>query len=439
MAKVFKFSPVFASIALMAQLGVANAGSIDVNENACPNGIAGGGCQASIAADTAAYADVAGVARAVQNDGVANIIGNYDNNGGGEGVRILSQGNADNLNGAYINVLGDSTRINAVGTNTINAATNNITGTTNSITGTTNSITGTTNNINGTTNINASNNAATNINTGTSTGNVTVGNSANTTSLNSATNNIGVNAYNTTNNIGTGSAKSINNIGNTVATTTVTSTAGNATQTLVNNAATTRVTAGTTELAERTPAAPSNVATSSQVRVSNTDGASVDANGKISTTGATGTTAGLTVNNGYENTNGVVVTERQASISGGTTAASASTLSMNDNGARFSNAATGAPVTVTGVADGKNDFDAINVRQFAGAIAAVAAQANVPALAAGQDKTIGLGVGNFMGKTGLALGMNLRGEGNTTYKLSVSTGLNGGAKTVIGAGAAWAF
>ena len=421
MKKFFKLSPIAISMAVMAGSGIA--GTIDINENTCGNWNLT--CSASINADTAAYADVAGVARAVQNDGVANIIGNYDNNGGGEGVRILSQDNADNLNGAYINVLGDSTRINAVGTNTINAATN--------------SITGTTNNINGTTNINASNNAATNINTGTSTGNVTVGNSANTTSLNSATNNIGVNAYNTTNNIGTGSAKSINNIGNTVATTTVTSTAGNATQTLVNNAATTRVTAGTTELAERTPAAPSNVATSSQVRVSNTDGASVDANGKISTTGATGTTAGLTVNNGYENTNGVVVTERQASISGGTTAASASTLSMNDNGARFSNAATGAPVTVTGVADGKNDFDAVNVRQFAGAVAAVAAQANIPALAAGQDKTIGLGVGNFMGKTGLALGMNLRGEGNTTYKLSVSTGLNGGAKTVIGGGAAWSF
>ena len=114
---------------------------------------------------------------------------------------------------------------------------------------------------------------------------------------------------------------------------------------------------------------------------------------------------------------------------------------MNDKGARFSNAATGAPVTVTGVADGKSDFDAVNVRQFAGAVAAVAAQANVPALAAGQERTFGLGVGSFMGKTGLALGMNFRDTDNTNavYKLSVSTGLNGGAKTVIGAGAAWAF
>lgn len=307
-------------------------------------------------------------------------------------------------------------------------------------------------------------NGTTNINTGNNTGAVTIGNSLNTTTIQSATNTITGNANSMTatttnainaatnnitatsanniqgpiNNIGTNSA-SANTIGNATATTTVTATAGNASQALANNNATTSVTGGVSQLTARTGVA--NVATSSQVRLSNGGGANVDANGKLSASGAAAAapTVGVTLNNGYGNTSGLVVTERQASISGGTATTSATTLTMNDNGATFSRAATGAPVTVTGVADGRNDFDAINVRQFAGAIAAVAAQANVPALAAGQDKTVGLGVASFMGKTGLALGLNMRGEENRTYKFTVSGGLNGGAKLVVGAGAAWSF
>ena len=95
---------------------------------------------------------------------------------------------------------------------------------------------------------------------------------------------------------------------------------------------------------------------------------------------------------------------------------------------------------MTGVADGRNDFDAINVRQFAGAIASVTAQANIPPLAAGQNANVGVGLGSFMGKSGFALGMNLRSGGNATYKLSVSSALSEGAKqAVVGAGAAWSF
>jgi len=84
--------------------------------------------------------------------------------------------------------------------------------------------------------------------------------------------------------------------------------------------------------------------------------------------------------------------------------------------------------------------DAINVRQFAGAVAAVSAQANVPALAAGQDRAIGLGVASFMGKGGVAMGMSVRGGNNSVYKLSISSGTSsGGGLAVVGAGAAWSF
>lgn len=347
-----------------------------------------------------------------------------------QGVRI----NAESSSTGSV-AIGNGSAANAITgtTNAIAGTTNTITGTTNTITGTTNTITGTTNTITGTTSINAGFNAATSINTGNSTGMVTIGNAANVTNINSGTNNMGV-GYASTNNIGTGAFASTTAIGNTQAATTVNAAAGNASQSLANNLASTNVSGGASALTSPT------VTPSSQVRISNIDGATVDANGKLASTGAgNNATAGITVTNGYGNVNGVVATERQASISGGTSPATATTMSMNDNGARFSNARSGAPVTVTGVADGRNDYDAVNVRQFAGAVAAVAAQANVPALAAGQTRTLGLGVGSFMGKAGVALGMNIRGEGNATYKLSVSTGLNGGSQTVLGAGAAWSF
>jgi hypothetical protein len=169
----------------------------------------------------------------------------------------------------------------------------------------------------------------------------------------------------------------------------------------------------------------------------------VDANGKILNLGATAyvnpaaPTAALTLTNGYGNTHGLVVTESQTTLSGGT---QSSSMTLTDRAATFSNAQTGAPITVTGVDDGRADFDAVNVRQFAGAIAAVAAQANIPSLAAGQDRTFGMAVGNFMGKSALAMGMNIRGNGNAVYKVTLSSGLmDGGMKAVVAAGAAWGF
>ncbi len=253
-------------------------------------------------------------------------------------------------------------------------------------------------------------------------------------------NNIGTNSI-SENNIGTGEFRSTNMIGNTVATTTVKATAGNASQALKNDEANTKVTGGESGLTARvdTP----NVTTTGQVLLSNAGGTTVDANGKILTSTATDyvtpatPTAAVTLTNGYGNTHGLVVTESQTTISGGT---ESSSMTLTDRAAKFSNAQTGAPITVTGVADGRADFDAVNVRQFAGAIASVAAQANIPGLAAGQDRTFGMGVGNFMGKSALAMGMNIRGDGNAVYKFTLSSGLNDGAKkAVVAAGAAWGF
>lgn len=166
-------------------------------------------------------------------------------------------------------------------------------------------------------------------------------------------------------------------------------------------------------------------------------GAVVDGNGKITSGEATQATAALTVTNAQGNTHGVVVQENNTTISGGVNSTS---LSLNDNGARFSNSATGAPVTVTGVANGSSDFDAVNVRQFAGAVASASAMANIPGVDTNKDASVGVGMGNFMGRSALAFGGSYRFSSNGVVKASVASGLSsGGSKATVGVGAGWSW
>lgn len=334
--------------------------------------------------------------------------------------------NSGNTANTTIGATTNTTTIQS-GTNVIMGSANSMLSTgQNTITGATNTITGANNSLVSITGANAITAATTN------------DISAATNNIGAVTNNISATGTNNiqgpTNNIGTNSI-SANNIGNISANTTVTATAGNASQALNNTSANTTLSEGTSGLAARVGAA--NVTTTGQVLLSNNDGSKVDANGKIMTSGAMGPTAAVTLTNGYGNTHGLVVTESQTTLSGGT---QSSSMTLSDRAATFSNAQNGAPITVTGVADGRSDFDAVNVRQFAGAIAAVTAQANIPALSAGQDRTVGLGMGNFMGKSALAMGVSLRGGANAVYKATLSSGLNAGArKAVVGVGGAWGF
>ena len=382
----------------------------------------------------------------ISNTGDISNTGNITNGGtlGVTGATTLNGATAIN---ATLDVTG-ATNINTTGTAATRIGTNggNTTignaSSTNAITGATNTITGTTNTIVGATSINASVNAATTINTGSSTGAVTIGNAANTSSLNSATNNIGANAFATTNNIGTGTAATSNNIGtgtavttnslgNTNAGTSVTTRGGNSTSVVSNGVSSSTVTAGVSTLDGATGT------TTGQMLIRNANGATVDANGKITSTGNTGASAALTLANGVGNVHGLVVTESQTTLSGGT---QSSSMTLNDRAATFSNAQTGAPITVTGVANGSADFDAVNVRQFAGAIAAVTAAANIPAPEAGKASAFGVGLGNFMGKNALSLGLVHRTEKGPMLKFSVSGGLNEGGQTpTVGMGAGWSW
>lgn len=80
---------------------------------------------------------------------------------------------------------------------------------------------------------------------------------------------------------------------------------------------------------------------------------------------ATGTAstaqASLTLTNGIGNTHGIVVEEAKTVLSGGTRSTS---LVLDDNGAKFSDSATGEAVVVGGVADGVEANDAVNRRQL---------------------------------------------------------------------------
>lgn len=155
----------------------------------------------------------------------------------------------------------------------------------------------------------------------------------------------------------------------------------------------------------------------------------------------TQTTAALTVTNTTTNqTHGFLVNETQATMSGGTRSTS---LTLNDGGAFFGNSATGAPVRVTGVADGTKDFDAVNYRQLkqiAAGVAGSSAMANIPQVDQNKEFAVGVGMGVFQSAASMALGASYRMAPNAVLKASVSTTNNSSSKNTVfgvGAGMSW--
>jgi hypothetical protein len=143
------------------------------------------------------------------------------------------------------------------------------------------------------------------------------------------------------------------------------------------------------------------------------------------------------ITNGYGTTNGVVVNEDRAAMSGGTM--NPTTLALTDSGARFSNSL-GEPVTVSGVADGQGAFDAANIRQLDSGIASIAALAGIPSPQAGKNNSIGIGVGHHGSGMAVAVGgQSMFGEGLTLKygaSMSYSSGLVD-TSTMMGIGMSW--
>ncbi len=99
----------------------------------------------------------------------------------------------------------------------------------------------------------------------------------------------------------------------------------------------------------------------------------------------------------------------------------------------------GAPIRVTGVADGRYDFDAVNFSQLKGAysgIASVAALAAVPNLVAGKRYMLGVGYGNFKGQQAMAAAF--RGVVTDNLSVTAGVGFNRNSTTFsAGAGLSW--
>ena len=251
-----------------------------------------------------------------------------------------------------------------------------------------------------------------------------------TTTIDSATNTIGV--ANSSTNIIQGDTATI------TGTSRVTATSGNSNLALLPNSAQATVGSGQSTLAGATQA------TTGQMSIGNTgeQGARVDAAGKITTGTLDQSTAALTVTNGQGNTHGFVVNEASATMSGGTHSTS---LTLNDGGARFSNASSGGPVRVTGVADGRHDYDAVNYRQLKSVkagIAGIAAMTNIPQVEQYKKFALGIGLGHYDGTTAMAVGASARLSENAVIKASISNGISGGSSrksTVYGVGAGFSW
>ena len=147
--------------------------------------------------------------------------------------------------------------------------------------------------------------------------------------------------------------------------------------------------------------------------------------------------ASLTVVNPDTNhTHGIIVGTDQTVISGGT---SSTMLTLNDNGATFSDDATGRPVRVTGIADGKHRYDAVNYGQLQKAysgIAAVSAMSAIPDPVPGKKFSVGLGVGTYMEEEALAVGF----KGDIAENIRVTSGIGMSRdRAVLNAGIGFSF
>ncbi len=158
------------------------------------------------------------------------------------------------------------------------------------------------------------------------------------------------------------------------------------------------------------------------------------------------TNASLLVNNASTGeSHGIRVGQTSTVVSGGTDSTS---LTLDDTGATFRNDTTGGPARVTGVADGKHKYDAVNMRQYRqledrldksyAGIAAVSAIAAVPPPVPGKNFSVGMGYGNFENQNAMAVGAKALVGEERTITLSVGVGVCDDTSAFSG-GVGWSF
>lgn len=132
-----------------------------------------------------------------------------------------------------------------------------------------------------------------------------------------------------------------------------------------------------------------------------------------------------------------VVATRTATVQGGAT-----TLALTDSGAHLSGSG-GAPARLSGIADGVDEHDAVNVGQLndglKGVSAGVAmsmAMSQLPIPLSGSNHAFGVALGGFDGQEALALGGTAIMENGVTLRGALS---HAGGKTGVGVGVGWSF
>lgn len=194
---------------------------------------------------------------------------------------------------------------------------------------------------------------------------------------------------------------------------------------LVNNSASMGVTAGSTI-----------TATNNQIKAQtqNLEGLIVNNGGSVSLAGvtsgaaasglnidATGNTVTLLNSMAAQPAHGLTIGPTSTVLSGGTTS---TTLTLDNSGATFSSNG-GAPARVTGVANGGNQYDAVNFGQLQKVnigVASVSALAAIPSTIQGKKFAIGAGYGYFENESAVAIGL----KASIFDSLSVTAGVGFG-------------
>lgn len=265
-------------------------------------------------------------------------------------------------------------------------------------------------------------NLKTSINTLGGAANTFIGGAGNTTSILSTSTIVGHHTTASSVAVGTGTAANNISIGNGVIGSVISATAGN-TSMLMKAGSIRNTVLGSSE----------GVSGSTVIANNGSERWVADANGKLisSDDETSGTSAALVVTNSAGKTHGVVVEETKTTISGGT---NSSSLTFADNGATFSDTATGQPIQVHGVADGTADFDAVNVRQLYSGLAAVLAATPEINLEPGKSG-MGIGLGGYGGFEAIGVGFGHMYDNGAIVKVSVSKAAH--SEVAVRAGVSW--
>lgn len=124
--------------------------------------------------------------------------------------------------------------------------------------------------------------------------------------------------------------------------------------------------------------------------------------------------------------------------------AGGTSLTVDSSGVTLSGNESNGTARLTGVANGKGKYDAVNVGQFkgledtlSGGIASTIAMTNIPHVDEKKTFALGVGLGNYNGEYGYAVGGSYRFMGSGVLKASVGGSSSGDTAWGVGGGMSW--